>query len=236
MLCSAAARLVASAARARCSGRSAAASAAAATAAAAGSLLAGSTADCEGGGGGEYTFNGFTPRQPKVPYPGWDVDWDGRKPKPRAEGEPKPVTGPSRHLILIRHGQYDETYRDDAKRILTPLGREQAEATGKRLAELIAAGVSITRMHVSDLARAKETADIIAKHLPETERTPPNPDLNEASPHPSGRRPATRWLSQRWGCCAGASGARLPRRPPRYVPRPTALKHPSRYIRHSSAS
>ena len=191
MLRPAAARLMASAARARCSGRSATASAAAATAAAGGSLLlAGSTAaaDCEGAGGGEYTFNGFTPRQPKVPYPGWDVDWDGRKPEPRAEGEPKPVAGPSRHLILIRHGQYDETYRDDAKRILTPLGREQAEATGKRLAELIAAGVSITRMHVSDLARAKETADIIAKHLPETERTAPNPDLNEARPHPSGRR------------------------------------------------
>ena len=78
--------------------------------------------------------------------PGGEGDGAGRKPEPRAGGEPKPVAGPSRHLILIRHGQYDETSRDDAKRILTPLGREQAEATGKRLAELIAAGVSITQI------------------------------------------------------------------------------------------
>ena len=228
MLRSAAARLMASAARARCSGRSATASAAAATtAAAAGSVLASTTADCEGAGGGEYTFNGFTPRQPKVPYPGWDVDWDGRKPEPRVEGEPKPVAGPSRHLILIRHGQYDETYRDDAKRILTPLGREQAEATGKRLAELIAAGVSITRMHVSDLARAKETADIIAKHLPETERTAPNPDLNEARPHPSGRRLLVGSVSA-GGAAQGRPAHVCPGGRPGTCPRPTALVHASR--------
>ena len=49
---------------------------------------------------------------------------------------------PSRHIILIRHGQYDETSKDDHLRVLTPLGRAQAEATGRRLAALAAAGVT----------------------------------------------------------------------------------------------
>ena len=45
--------------------------------------------------------------------------------------------GVTRHVILIRHGQYDETHKDDARRILTELGRRQAKRTGERLAELI---------------------------------------------------------------------------------------------------
>lgn len=38
-----------------------------------------------------------------------------------------------RNIILIRHGQYVTSAITDKARILTPLGRRQAEATGKRL-------------------------------------------------------------------------------------------------------
>jgi serine/threonine-protein phosphatase PGAM5 len=69
--------------------------------------------------------------------------------------------------------KYDETYPEDEKRLLTPLGRKQAEYTGKRLGEYIR-GVNeefgpcrVKVLRVSNLARAKETAQIIYDHLGE---------------------------------------------------------------------
>ena len=76
-------------------------------------------------------FHGLFPRRqlwrPAVEYPLWDYNWDGRQPPPppisRADGgedgkmaeEAKQQErlvrkeGVTRHVILIRHGQYDET-------------------------------------------------------------------------------------------------------------------------------
>ena len=68
--------------------------------------------------------------------------------------------------------------------------REQAEKTGKRLAQIIQ-GIeeddrfgpcNVKCIRVSNMARAKETADIIAKHLPAIERSEPDPLLNEGRP------------------------------------------------------
>lgn len=70
----------------------------------------------------------------------------------------------TRHLILIRHGQYELDGATDEQRILTKLGRTQAEYTGKRLREI---GFPYTLIVKSTMARAQETADIIAKNLPE---------------------------------------------------------------------
>jgi len=87
---------------------------------------------------------------------------------------------------LVRHGQYDETSRDDDKRILTPLGRDQAVATGLRLRSLLDSGSpkSPIKMVSSGLVRAKETADLIAPCLPADRLVyaDPNPDLNEGRP------------------------------------------------------
>ena len=53
---------------------------------------------------------------PKVEYPLWDEDWDGRKME--SSGDEKKdrqmkryvrKNGVTKHIILIRHGQYDET-------------------------------------------------------------------------------------------------------------------------------
>jgi hypothetical protein len=73
----------------------------------------------------------------------------------------------------------------DHKRILTPLGRKQADLTGRRIAEMIK-GVdetfrpcNVKILRVSNMARARETADIIATHIPDVERAEPDPLLNE---------------------------------------------------------
>eukprot|EP00592_Proboscia_alata_P006219 CAMPEP_0194356400 /NCGR_PEP_ID=MMETSP0174-20130528/4061_1 /TAXON_ID=216777 /ORGANISM="Proboscia alata, Strain PI-D3" /LENGTH=343 /DNA_ID=CAMNT_0039125977 /DNA_START=351 /DNA_END=1382 /DNA_ORIENTATION=- len=160
----------------------------------------------------EWYYNLFPKRQlyePRVPYPLWDNDWDHRKPistgdanLDREHQRDVRKRGVTKHLILIRHGQYDETDKNDEKRILTALGRHQAEMTGKRLARMIA-GVNekfgpcnVTKIRVSNLTRAKETADIIARQLPPSikndsndivlvdgiERMDPDPNLNEGRP------------------------------------------------------
>ena len=70
-------------------------------------------------------------------------------------------------------------------RILTPLGKEQANETGKRIAEMIRGGSSgqhpcnVKVVNVSGMARAQETADIIAAHLPGVQRGEPDSVLNE---------------------------------------------------------
>ena len=69
---------------------------------------------------------------------------------------------------------------------MTKLGRKQAHETGKRIAQMIQgiegdarSPCNVKVVRVSDLARAKETADIIASHMPQVERSDPDPMLNE---------------------------------------------------------
>jgi serine/threonine-protein phosphatase PGAM5 len=147
----------------------------------------------------EEFYHGFFPRRqlltPKLEFPLWDLNWDGRHPTPLPDKEVERKRqrllrkqGVTRHIVLIRHGQYDERHKEDDKRILTELGRQQAHLTGKRLAEMIAGGddkatpCNVTFLHVSDLARAKETADIIAQYLPTVKRSVPDARLNEGRP------------------------------------------------------
>lgn len=118
----------------------------------------------------------------------------------------------TRHIILVRHGQYEEqkelskklhsqnphnfslpgdTKYDelDKERVLTALGRVQAKRVGDRLNELLQPVLttpgreSDVRIHVSTLERAKETADIIASCLPaHVRRVEPNPMIVEGDP------------------------------------------------------
>jgi serine/threonine-protein phosphatase PGAM5 len=133
--------------------------------------------------------------QPRVEYPLWDENWDGRHPpstgdadEDRKRARSIRKEGVTRHIILVRHGQYDETEKEDSKRLLTPLGREQAHLTGLRLRQMLegaseefgACNIKVVR--VSNLARAKETAAIIASHLPGVEYAGPDPDINEGFP------------------------------------------------------
>ena len=106
---------------------------------------------------------------------------------------PVKETTKSRHIIFIRHGQYLEgkEYKEDEQRILTPLGRKQADLTGQRLAEMASVdGLNkdnnnesvIKAIHVSNMTRAKETAKIIASYLPQVPFMDPDPMLNECTP------------------------------------------------------
>ncbi|XP_008564429.1 PREDICTED: serine/threonine-protein phosphatase PGAM5, mitochondrial [Galeopterus variegatus] len=69
----------------------------------------------------------------------------------------------TRHIFLIRHSQYHMDASLEKDRTLTPLGREQAELTGLRLASL---GLKFNKIVHSSMTRAIETTDIISKHLP----------------------------------------------------------------------
>ncbi|XP_023668064.1 serine/threonine-protein phosphatase PGAM5, mitochondrial [Paramormyrops kingsleyae] len=110
---------------------------------------------------------------------GWDDNWDKRdlgsqitskKTENNSEetstevdsGKPKAT----RHIFLIRHSQYNLNGSEDKDRVLTPLGREQAELTGQRLATL---GLKYNILIHSSMARATETAHIISKYLPGVE-------------------------------------------------------------------
>ncbi|GLD52588.1 serine/threonine-protein phosphatase PGAM5, mitochondrial isoform X3 [Lates japonicus] len=109
----------------------------------------------------------------------WDFNWDKRDPSVLSNGKKKesatedPTSEQdngkpkaTRNILLIRHSQYNLSGSSDKERILTPLGREQAELTGQRLAAL---GLKYDVLIHSSMTRATETANIISKHLPGVE-------------------------------------------------------------------
>ena len=73
----------------------------------------------------------------------------------------------SRTLYLVRHGQYanSESSKDDAQHTLTPLGREQALQTGRRLAALLG-DVRVRSITHSTMTRAAETAALVSQSFP----------------------------------------------------------------------
>ncbi|XP_050353178.1 serine/threonine-protein phosphatase Pgam5, mitochondrial isoform X2 [Nymphalis io] len=138
----------------------------------------------------------------------WEKNWDHREPesivKPVRSSKPedenryneqieKAKSKAVRHLFLIRHGQYNIEGATDKERILTELGRQQADLTGQRLANLDIKWDLLVR---STMTRAQETASIIAKHLPkdievkdcqlieEGAPIPPEPPVGHWRPEP----------------------------------------------------
>ncbi|XP_065579827.1 serine/threonine-protein phosphatase PGAM5, mitochondrial-like isoform X3 [Artemia franciscana] len=125
---------------------------------------------------GAKTTNQSFSAEEASPSVKWDFNWDRRDPKflvkPKKNEtdddlanrimEVKPKA--SRHLFLIRHGQYVVGPTDE-ERFLTPLGREQAKLTGQRLKEL---GFDYNLVLRSTMTRATETAMIIQDVLGET--------------------------------------------------------------------
>ena len=100
--------------------------------------------------------------------PVWNSNWDHREASSFCKpGTPDEVVATKqskvrRKLFLIRHGQYVHEPTDE-KRVLTELGRKQAECTGNRLAEL---GVKYSDVVISTMTRARETGDIILEQIP----------------------------------------------------------------------
>lgn len=116
----------------------------------------------------------------------WDNNWDLRSPKdcvaaltPNATEKEKvayqkdikqATPTATRTYVLVRHGQYENKTTDE-ERILTPLGRQQADATGDRLATFLKhkqQGKNIDlHFTMSTMTRATETAEIILQHFPD---------------------------------------------------------------------
>ncbi|HEX2772844.1 MAG TPA: histidine phosphatase family protein [Micromonosporaceae bacterium] len=68
-------------------------------------------------------------------------------------------------LYLVRHGEQDPASGHAPDGGLSQLGREQADRLGRRLRT-----VPFSAIHHSPLARAAQTADIVASHLPQVPR------------------------------------------------------------------
>ncbi|RVE53996.1 hypothetical protein evm_001399 [Chilo suppressalis] len=126
----------------------------------------------------------------------WDSNWDHREPesitRPKRSASPedenkynekleKAKSKAVRHLFLIRHGQYNLDGGTDKERILTELGRQQADLTGQRLACLDIKWDLIVR---STMTRAQETAKLIAKHLDKDIEVKDCQMLEEGAPIP----------------------------------------------------
>eukprot|EP01051_Picozoa_sp_SAG22_P025209 SAG22_NODE_7360_length_747_cov_1.729938_1_plen_157_part_10 len=129
--------------------------AAAATAAAASSSSSSSSSACDpaGGGGGQDPLLQSAKREktlaelysesmapgtntfPPLQADRWEPNWDGRAPPASAPSglRSRLRKAPTRHLILIRHGQYDLDSETDPP--LTALGKLQATKTGEHLAK-----------------------------------------------------------------------------------------------------
>ncbi|XP_060077034.1 serine/threonine-protein phosphatase PGAM5, mitochondrial-like [Ylistrum balloti] len=140
----------------------------------------------------------------------WDYNWDKceaaslvRPPKSNNSSDEKNAKDAknelkkhaptaTRHLLLIRHGQYNTDGEDDSQRYLTELGRKQAEYTGQRLKDL---GLSYTILLSSTMTRAKETADIIQKFFPDVPRKETDM-LREGAPIPP-EPPVDHWRPEK---------------------------------------
>ena len=115
-------------------------------------------------------------------YIDWDSNWDLREKKSSTNASATESSGsvPGKtssstngnhvvhQIVLIRHGQYDMSHKADELRVLTTLGRQQAELTGARLRELLD-GHKIyppKTVYYSTMQRATETYNIIKPYLP----------------------------------------------------------------------
>jgi len=115
-------------------------------------------------------------------FPKWNRNWDHREPVADKNNNADDITKlptASRHIILIRHGQYNLDGKTDDERYLTDLGREQAKLTGIRLAEL---SLPYSFMIHSNMSRAIETAQLIAPSIPAVPVLPADGILREGAP------------------------------------------------------
>uniref|UniRef100_A0A915CAM4 Serine/threonine-protein phosphatase PGAM5, mitochondrial n=1 Tax=Parascaris univalens TaxID=6257 RepID=A0A915CAM4_PARUN len=129
----------------------------------------------------------------------WHSNWDSRDPLSLVDQEEYNAADPAsrkemlqkvkatatRHIFLIRHGQY---FMETEEKNLTPLGREQAVLLGKRLAQ---SGQKFDVLITSSMRRASETADLVLNELAPL-ATRVDSILEEGAPYPP-EPPITDW-------------------------------------------
>jgi len=100
----------------------------------------------------------------------------------------------TRHLIFVRHGQYNSGKKLDEDRRLTDLGRKQALCTGDRLKSL---NIKFDRIIHSTMTRAKETAELIKDSLDGVSCESCSL-LREGAPCPPEPSSSSSWNPERW--------------------------------------
>lgn len=119
----------------------------------------------------------------------WGVAWIDNWDTAAARGIGHQNAKIERHLLLVRHGQYEnENAKNDDVKSLTPLGVDQAKRTGAFLKDMIShspmvATRAIHAVYSSNLTRAKQTAEIILSELQEPNiKITIDPELRERFP------------------------------------------------------
>ncbi|CAD5212786.1 unnamed protein product [Bursaphelenchus okinawaensis] len=122
----------------------------------------------------------------------WDSNWDHRDPavlvdpdeywkadeEKRKELLKEHKTKATRNIFLIRHGQY---FLDSEKKNLTPLGQEQAQLLGERLAKT---NIKYDICVMSTMNRAMETATLMLEKLDPQIPRKADSILEEGAPYP----------------------------------------------------
>ncbi|XP_067636869.1 serine/threonine-protein phosphatase Pgam5, mitochondrial isoform X2 [Eurosta solidaginis] len=135
----------------------------------------------------------------------WDSDWDCRDPssivRPLKNDTPqeqnrynseleKMSVKATRHVVLVRHGQYLDVGEHDKDHHLTELGRLQAKYTGQRLHAL---GIKWDKIIVSTMTRAQETSELLLKEIEyDPEKVKHCNYLREGAPIPP-QPPVSHW-------------------------------------------
>jgi len=96
----------------------------------------------------------------------WFDNWDYRHPSsiPAGAKEKEKASTATRHVILVRHGQYVQSKEGPQFKVLTDLGKEQAAMTGERLKAL---NINFDNLIISTKLRAHQTGKIIGDALPD---------------------------------------------------------------------
>jgi serine/threonine-protein phosphatase PGAM5 len=112
----------------------------------------------------------------------WLDNWDYRHPTsiPADAKEKEKAPTATRHVILVRHGQYVHSKEGRQFKVLTELGKEQAAMTGERLKAL---NVNFDTLIISSMVRAHQTGKIIGEALPHVPQQVCSL-LEEGSPYP----------------------------------------------------
>jgi hypothetical protein len=135
--------------------------------------------------------NGPFPRSRESTSPvTWNDNWDFRhydtsnqKVLPHFSQKDQQRTKGIHQIVLVRHGQYHNTHEFDYDHVLTDLGKAQATLTGKRLNELIEAGIvyKINNIFYSTMKRATETWEAIQTELTKNNYLPKDHHIQACS-------------------------------------------------------
>ncbi|KAI1726740.1 histidine phosphatase superfamily (branch 1) domain-containing protein [Ditylenchus destructor] len=130
-----------------------------------------------------------------TPVTKWNPNWDNRDPETMlnevkynaaTEEEKKEMIAKvtptaTRHIFLIRHGQY---HLDSKEKNLTELGREQAKYLGQRLATVAKNGIRFDPVFISTMTRANETATLMLEQMEPGIPSTFDSMLEEGAPYP----------------------------------------------------